>query len=348
MLPVQNRDPIGLYRHEFPTPRPMTEASFQSLILAFDPRGVATLTLAREDALNAFDAAMVDELMWAFAVLSGDPRVRVIVLEARGRAFSAGVDLKWMRETNDGSADHKLADARRMASMMQTIHECPKPVIARVQGAAYGGGVGLCCVCDVVLAAPQARFSIGSARLGVVPAVIAPYLLNAIGKRETQRLALTGETIGAARAAELHLVSEVVADEDMDSAVERLVSMLLANGPEAMEETKALFRQLTVGPVDAETRELTAQTMARFDSSAEAREGLDAFLEKRPAVFSTKEVTYSRRPDDDDSAQEQPVRHVKPEYLESGFDFDAIPDAELDSGPDTGPDTEPNPEAHAA
>jgi methylglutaconyl-CoA hydratase len=295
----------------------MTEAVFRTLSLEFDPRGVATLTLAREEALNALDDVMIDELMWAFAVLSGDPRVRVVVLAGQGKAFSAGVDVNWMQRSVDRSDDQNLADARRLASMMQAIHECPKPVIAKVQGAAYGAGVGLCCVCDVVLAAPQSRFAISETRLGVAPAVIAPYLLNVIGMREAQRLALSGEAISAARAAELKLVSEVVADEEMDGAIERLVTLMLGNGPQALDESKALFRQLAARPCELGPRELSAQTIARLWTSAEAQEGLTAFIEKRPAVFSTKEVPRSRKP------SEAPAGGTPPAVFEdSGFELD--------------------------
>jgi methylglutaconyl-CoA hydratase len=265
---------------------PMTAASFETLKLKFDPIGIATLTLNRPETSNAFDDVMIDELMWAFAVLVGDPRVRVIVLDSVGRSFCAGSDLNWMKRAGEQSSEDNLADARRFAAVMQTIHESPKPIIARVQGAASGAGVGLCSVCDIVLAAPQARFCLSQARQGVVPAIIGPYLVNVIGKREAQRLALTGEAISATRALELQLVSEVVADEDMDDAVRRVASQMLGNGPLAMAETKSLFRQLQGGEVDAETRELTAQIIANVRATDEAREGMTAYLEKRAPSFA--------------------------------------------------------------
>lgn len=264
----------------------MTEPLFETLKLSFDPAGVATLVLARKETSNAIDEVMINELMWAFAVVSSDPRVRVVVLSSSGRTFCSGTDANWTKRGAELSPEANLADARHFASMMQMIHECPKPVIARVQGAALDAGVGLCSVCDIVLAAPQVRFSLSDARLGLVPAVIAPYLVNVIGKREAQRLALTGDALSASRAAELGLVSEVVADEEMDAVLQRLIGQMLANGPEALAETKELFRHLSVGTVDSDTREATAQIVARVRSGDEAREGVAASIEKRAARYA--------------------------------------------------------------
>jgi methylglutaconyl-CoA hydratase len=263
----------------------LTEPNYQTLTLIIDQRGVARVTLARQDTHNAFDETMIEELTHVFTTLHEDAATRVIVLAAQGRSFSAGADLRWMERASRNSREANLDDARRFAHMMQVMYECRKPVIARVQGAAYGGGVGLCCACDIVFAAPQARFAVSEAKFGILPSVIGPYLNNAIGKRHALRLALTAELIDAARAAQLGLVHEVVEAEQLDAAIEKVIVQLLANGPLALGEIKQLFGTLAVGPITEQVRDLTAQTIARVRSTDEAREGFTAFLAKRPAAW---------------------------------------------------------------
>lgn len=264
----------------------MTNAhNYKTLRLVTDARGVTRVTLAREETLNAFDETMIAELTEAFSTLATCNATRVIVLAAEGRAFSAGADLRWMERASKNTQEANLEDARRFARMMQLMYECPKPVIARVQGAAYGGGVGLCCACDIVFAVPQAKFAVSEAKFGILPSVIGPYLNNAVGKRNAMRLALTTEAIDATRAAQMGLVHEVVNVEEIDAAIEKTVAQLLVNGPNALGEIKHLFHQLAEGPVTAEVRELTAQTIARVRATDEAREGFAAFLAKRPAPW---------------------------------------------------------------
>jgi methylglutaconyl-CoA hydratase len=175
-----------------------------------------------------------------------------------------------------------VADARRFAGMLARMDRCPKPTVARVQGAALGGGVGLTAVCDLAIAADNASFAVSEARFGILPAVIGPYVTNAIGKRQARRLALTTERIGAAEALALGLVTRVVALEALDAAVDDAVTALLAGGPKAQREIKQLFAQLHEGPVSDEVVELTAQTIASVRGTTEAHEGFDAFLAKRP------------------------------------------------------------------
>ncbi len=266
----------------------MTNIPFQTLKLTADERGVARVTLARQETLNAFDETMIAELSEVFAALSVSPDTRVIVLAAEGRAFSAGADLRWMERASQNSQEANLEDARRFARMMQILQSCNKPVIARVQGAAYGGGVGLCCACDIVVAAPQARFAVSEAKFGILPSVIGPYLNNAVGKRQALRMALTAELIDAERAAQIGLVHEVVEIDQLDDTIEKLIVQMLANGPAALGEIKRLFSQLAVGVIDEAVRELAAQTIARVRSTPEAREGFAAFLEKRPAAWVKK------------------------------------------------------------
>jgi methylglutaconyl-CoA hydratase len=263
----------------------VTNSDYKTLTLNIDARGVARVMLAREETHNAFDETMIEELTQVFTSLHRDDTTRVIVLAAQGRSFSAGADLRWMERASKNSQEANLADARRFARMMQTMVECSKPVIARVQGAAYGGGVGLCCACDIVFATPQARFSVSEAKFGILPSVIGPYLNNAVGKRHALRLALTAEQIDATRAAQIGLVHEVIEAEQLDAAIEKVIGQLLANGPHALGEIKHLFGKLAVGPMTDDVRELTAQTIARVRSTDEAREGFAAFLAKRPAAW---------------------------------------------------------------
>lgn len=249
---------------------------------------VAQVTMAREAVFNAFDEAMIAELDAAFAALEADDSVRAILLAGAGRHFSAGADLQWMQRASQASFDWNLADARRFAAMLARIERCPKPTVARVQGAALGGGVGLVCACDVAVAAEGARFSVSEARFGILPSVIGPYLTNAVGKRQARRLALGAERIGAAEACTMGLVHKVTAADALDAAVDEVLQALLAGGPGAQREIKALFAQLPVAPVSDTTVELTAQTIARVRGTPEAREGFDAFLNKRPADWIPK------------------------------------------------------------
>jgi methylglutaconyl-CoA hydratase len=247
--------------------------------------GVAQVTMARPAVFNAFDEAMIGELDAAFAQLEADHTVRVIVLAGDGRHFSAGADLQWMQRASEASLEWNVADARRFAGMLARIERCPKPTVARVQGAALGGGVGLTCVCDLAIAADNASFSVSEAKFGILPSVIGPYVTNAVGKRQARRLALTTERVGAAEALSLGLVTRVVALDALDAAVDEAVAQLLAGGPGAQAEIKALFAQLHEGPVTDAVVELTAQTIARVRGTDEAREGFAAFLGKRPAAW---------------------------------------------------------------
>ena len=250
--------------------------------------GVAQVTMARPAVFNAFDEAMIGELDAAFEQLIADDTVRLIVLAAEGKHFSAGADLQWMQRASTASFDCNLQDARRFAAMLARIEAAPKPTVARVQGAAMGGGVGLVCACDIAVAADNAGFSVSEARFGILPAVIGPYVTNAVGKRQAKRLALSTERIGAAEALAMGLVHKVVALDGIDAAVESTVAALLAGGPAAQREIKQLFAQLEVGPITAAMIELTAQTISRVRGTEEAREGFAAFLAKRPAAWVPK------------------------------------------------------------
>jgi methylglutaconyl-CoA hydratase len=258
-------------------------SAYQTLSLTTRAPGVAQITMSRPAVFNAFDEAMIGELDAAFAQVIADDSVRVIVLAGEGRHFSAGADLQWMQRASTASREWNLQDARRFAGMLWRIASSPKPVVARIQGAALGGGVGLACTCDVAVAADNASFSVSEAKFGILPAVIGPYVTNAVGKRQALRLALTTARIGAAEALAMGLVQQVTTLDGLDAAVDAVVKDLLAGGPQAQREIKTLFAQLEVGPVTEEVRELTAQTISRVRGTDEAREGFDAFLTKRSA-----------------------------------------------------------------
>jgi methylglutaconyl-CoA hydratase len=256
--------------------------SWTSLDLLRRPDGVAVLTMNRPAVFNAFDETLIAELDTAFAELGADAGVRAIVLAGAGKHFSAGADLQWMQRAAAASQADNLADAHRFAAMLARIAECPKPTLARVQGAALGGGVGLVAACDMAVAAETASFSVSEARMGILPAVIGPHLVNAVGLREARRLALTASRNEAAEALRLGLVQRLVPVDGLDAAVDTLLADLLACGPQAQAEIKQLYARLAPGPVTAEARELTAQTIARVRSTPEAREGFAAFFAKRP------------------------------------------------------------------
>ncbi len=258
----------------------------QTLKISTRSPGVAQVTMARPAVFNAFDEAMIGELDTAFAQLASDPAVRIIVLAGEGKHFSAGADLQWMQRASSATLDWNVQDARRFAAMLARIDSGPKPTVARIQGAALGGGVGLACACDIAIAASNASFAVSEARFGILPAVIGPYVTNAVGKRQARRLALTTERIGANEALALGLVQKVVADEDLDSAVDTVVAALLGGGPQAQREIKTLMSQLDVGAITPAVMELTAQTIARVRGTAEAREGFAAFLAKRPPPWA--------------------------------------------------------------
>lgn len=248
-------------------------------------RGAVWLTLDRPEIHNAFDDRLIAELTRELEVLGADAGVRVVVLTGAGRSFSAGADLNWMRRTASYGEAENLADARALARLLQALNELPKPTVARVNGAALGGGTGLVACCDIVVASERATFGTTEVRLGLIPSVIGPYVLAAIGPRHARRLMLTGEWISAVEALRLGLVHEVVAPEQLDGAVERIVGELLNSGPAALAAAKRLIRDLAGRPIDAALIDDTAQRIARLRATDEAREGIGAFLEKRPPAW---------------------------------------------------------------
>lgn len=260
--------------------------SDQQTIISEVDGGVGILTMNRAQRHNAFDEELIAAMTEALRRLRADSRVRVVVLSARGRSFCAGADLGWMRRAAGYSPEENLDDARKLAELMSTLNEMPKPTIARVQGPAYGGGVGLIAACDVAVGTYDAVFALSEAKLGIVPAVISPYVLAAIGERYCRRYMLTAERFSAAEAYRIGLLHEIVpGEEQLDEAIAEIVETLLANGPNAQAECKSLIRVVSGQPIDEQTTEETAQRITRVRASEEGREGLAAFLEKRPPVW---------------------------------------------------------------
>ena len=258
------------------------------LTLQTDARGVATLTLNRPEKHNAFDDRMITDLLQALDNIGKDKSVRVLVLRAAGKSFCAGADLDWMRRMADYDFAQNLADARRLAQLMYRLNRLHKPVIARVQGASYGGGVGLIACCDIAIASDNAIFSLSEVRLGLIPSVISPYLIAAIGSRAARRYFLSGERFDAGRALQLGLVHEVVEPESLDASLEHCIDTVLNSGPSAQAAAKELIQQVQGRAIDESLIEETARRIAEVRASDEAREGLTAFLEKRKPDWNRK------------------------------------------------------------
>lgn len=258
---------------------------FQALSIAREGP-VARLRLDRPDLHNAFDAALIAALTEALGQLADDAQVRVVVLEGSGRSFSAGADLNWMRGMATADEATNREDALALARLMRALDELPKPTIARVHGAALGGGVGLVACCDIAIGVPEAKFGLTEARLGLLPAVISPYVIAAIGPRQARRWFATGEIFDAAAAQRMGLLHEVVPASGLDDAVQRQVSLLLKAGPVATAQAKTLVR--SVQPhVDRNALDAaTADLIAAMRVSPEGQEGLAAFLDKRAPAWA--------------------------------------------------------------
>lgn len=255
----------------------------EPILLDVDSAGVATVTLNRPDVHNAFDDALIAGLTKTFEAVGTDSKVRVVILAGAGKSFSAGADIKWMRRMAEYSRAENVRDAETLATMLKTLNDIPKPTLAVVQGAAIGGGVGLVSCCDIALAAEDAVFSLSEAKLGLIPATIGPYVLAAIGARQARRYFLTAERFSARDAVRVGLVHEVVPAAELPEARARHIAGLLKNGPQAMGAAKALIRDIAGRPIERGLIKETAERIADIRASEEGKEGLSAFLEKRPA-----------------------------------------------------------------
>lgn len=254
---------------------------YQSIITEVDD-SVGILTLNKAERHNAFDELLVDEVTSGLLELEADPQVRVVVLSASGKNFCAGADLNWVRRAASCSTSENLRDARELARLLATLNEFSKPTIARVQGPAYGAGLGLIAACDIAVATYDTLFALTEVKLGLIPAVVCPYVVAAIGERHARRYLLSSERFSAAEAYRIGLVHEIVpGDEQLDEAIGEIIDNLLKNGPQAQAECKALIRLVAGQPIDEAIGEETAQRITQVRASAEGQEGLAAFLEKR-------------------------------------------------------------------
>ena len=251
--------------------------------LDINSQGVATLTLNRPDVHNAFDDVMIAELLKALKEVEESDSARVLVLRSESKNFSAGADLNWMRSMADKNYQQNVDDAGELGLLMERLDLLSKPSIALVQGAAFGGAVGLAACCDIVLAQPRSSFCLSEVKIGLIPAVISPYVVRTIGERQSRRYMLTAERFFADKAQELGLVNDVV--EDFDEPLNKLLEALLANSPQAVGACKKLIRNVGSRPIDKDVREHTIKAIAEIRVSDEGQEGLSAFLEKRPAAW---------------------------------------------------------------
>lgn len=247
--------------------------------------GVARVTLNRPELRNAFDDALIGKLSQAFAELAVDRSVRVIVLAGNGPAFCAGADLNWMKRMAGYSYEENLADAEGLADMLAALDRLPKPTIARVHGPVFAGGTGLVAACDIAVGTPEAKFCLSEAKLGLSPATISPYVIRAMGERLARRYFLTAEVFDAQEAYRIGMLSLLVPAGELDAAVAELVKHLLAGGPESHAKIKALIRDVAGRRPDDAVAAETAKRIAEIRGSAEGREGIAAFLEKRKASW---------------------------------------------------------------
>ena len=253
-------------------------SSYETIRLETDARGIARLVLNRPDKHNALNAVMIRELTDAAMQLAHDSGVRAVVLSANGKSFCAGGDLGWMREQFDADRDERIKEATRVATMLQHLDKLPKLLIAIIEGPAYGGGIGLAAVCDIVLAIPETKFALTETRLGLIPATIAPFLIRRVGFANARRFALNANAFDANEAKSIGLVSEIHAPPALAAAVAQQLESALACAPGAIADAKQLFRKITTGAV---SQSETIEALAKRWESEEARQGIEAFFQHR-------------------------------------------------------------------
>ncbi len=260
----------------------MTETSVQ---VSIDERGVATVLLDRPERHNAFDENMIAELTRSFESLAGNAKIKLMILRSNGKNFSAGADLDWMKRMANYSHEENLRDANLLAKMLHTLNYLPFPTIARVQGAAMGGGAGLVCCCDIAIASDRASFAFSEAKLGLIPATISPYVIQSIGAQAARRYFLTAERFDAHRALQLGMISECMDENGIDAEIEKLVQAILANSADAVTAAKQLVFDVENQEVNQGLIQMTSERIAEIRASEEGKEGLAAFLEKRKPAW---------------------------------------------------------------
>ena len=262
--------------------------------------GVAELILDRAEVHNAFDEVMISEMISVLSYFAEHKQCQVLVLKANGKNFSAGADLNWMRKQAKMDFEQNLNDAKALAKLMQDLDTFPKPTIALVQGAAFGGALGLICASDIAIATTRASFCLSEVKLGLIPAVISPYVARAMGNRASRRYMLTAERFSAETALKLNVIHEI--SDDLDAAVKPMIEALLANSPQGMAWVKTLLSHLEDGVIDQNTIDYTSERIARIRVSTEGQEGLNAFFEKRLPNWQQALSTPTQKPSDTQGA----------------------------------------------
>lgn len=260
----------------------------EHILFDVDSRGVATVTLNNPDIHNAFDDVMIADLLALFHQISEREDIRIMVLAANGKSFSAGANLGWMKRMANYSYEENLKDANVLAAMLKALNFLPQPTIAKIQGAAFGGAVGLASCCDIVIASEKASFCLSEVKLGLMPATISPYVVNAIGLKASRRYFQTAERFFADKAQQLGLVDEIATPEALDGAVEAMINTLLANGPKAMCQAKQLAFDVAYQEIDDDLLQDTSERIASIRVSNEGQEGLTAFFDKRQPSWQVK------------------------------------------------------------
>ncbi|EDQ00876.1 enoyl-CoA hydratase-related protein [Shewanella benthica] len=250
--------------------------------------GVGQMILNRTDKHNAFDEVMITEMIQTLDHFATNDQCQILVLKANGKNFSAGADLNWMRKQAKMDFEQNLGDANELAKLMSTLDKFPKPTIALVQGAAFGGALGLICCCDIAIANERASFCLSEVKLGLIPAVISPYVVRAMGQRASRRYMLTAERFTAEKALELQVIHEI--NDDLEAAAEPIIQALLANSPQGMTWVKTLLSRLEDGVIDDATLDYTSECIARIRVSNEGQEGLNAFFDKRKPNWISAQI----------------------------------------------------------
>ncbi|MBP8307561.1 MAG: enoyl-CoA hydratase/isomerase family protein [Burkholderiaceae bacterium] len=275
--------------------------SYQTLQTEY-AQGIALIWMNRPKMRNALDNVVIAELTDAFSAAIEDDGVRAIVLAGRGKAFCAGADLNWLKTAREMTPDEAREDSIGLARLMRLIYESPKPTVARVQGAAYAGGMGLVAACDITVAAHEAKFCLSEVKLGLIASMIGPYVIKAMGEARARRFFLTAEAFDAAEAYRIGFVHELAPAEELDATVNRLLGHLVMASPNAMAETKQLIRDVVGRPIDDELTHDTATRLARVRASDDAQEGISAFFEKRKPRWVPEPPA---KPDDDDDEADE-------------------------------------------
>jgi len=278
----------------------MNNTDENHVLFDVDHRGIAVVTLNNPDKHNAFDDKIIAQLTAIFREISERSDIKLMVLASSGKSFSAGADLGWMKRMASYTFEENLKDANALATMLKMLNFLPQPTIAKIQGAAFGGAVGLASCCDIVIASNKASFCLSEVKLGLIPATISPYVINAIGQKACRRYFLTAERFFTDKAEQLGLVSEVVAPEELDNSVDEMINVLLTNSPHAINHAKQLTLDVAYQDINEELLNITSERIAAIRVSAEGQEGLSAFFEKRkpswhPALSDNSTVSSEKK-----------------------------------------------------